>query len=226
MPSIAIIGLGYVGLPLGVALARHGHHGYDCDPFASERLRAGRDGTGEAGASRALAVSMLRSPTIRPNLPATRSSSSACRRRPRPRVPDLSAVRAACRTTGPFGCAGVPLWSSRAPSIRERPRQVAGPTLPESSGLRAGVRSILPWPYSPERMNPGDRAHTPRAGIPEVVAGQTPLLVEAAPGFELYGRLNGWPGPSRADIRTAEAAKAIEPHRPRHQHRLHRTRSR
>ena len=51
MPEIAVIGLGYVGLPLALALARHGPTtGYDRDPSRIAELQEGRDRTGEVGA--------------------------------------------------------------------------------------------------------------------------------------------------------------------------------
>ena len=61
--------------------------------------------------------------------------------------------------------------------------------------------------YSPERINPGDRAHT-LARIVKVVAGETPAVADILAG--LYGRITGAGVFVARDIRTAEAAKAIE----------------
>ena len=57
---IAVIGLGYVGLPLAIEFARHFDTlGYDIDRHRIERLRAGEDGNGEAGADELAAVPRL-----------------------------------------------------------------------------------------------------------------------------------------------------------------------
>jgi UDP-N-acetyl-D-galactosamine dehydrogenase len=205
MPRVAIIGLGYVGLPLGVALARHEPAtGYDRDPARIRELRAGRDRTGEI-APEVLAASALALTDDPAELAGHEIFIVTV---PTPvdarKAPDLSAVRAACRSIGPVLRQGaiVVLESTVYPGATE---EVVGPTLAESSGLRAGVDFFLG--YSPERINPGDRAHTLER-IPKVVAGQTPAV--AARLVELYGRLNGGRLHLAPDIRTAEAAKAIE----------------
>ncbi len=205
MTRIAIIGLGYVGLPLGVALARHGPvTGYDRDATRIRELRAGRDRTGEVAAE-ALAASAL----ALAHGPAELAGHEVfIITVPTPvdarNLPDLSAVRAACRTIGPALRRGaiVVLESTVYPGVTE---EVVGPTLAESSGLRAGTDFFLG--YSPERINPGDRQHTLER-ITKVVAGQTPAV--AARLAELYGRVNGGQIHLAPDIRTAEAAKAIE----------------
>jgi UDP-N-acetyl-D-galactosamine dehydrogenase len=205
MTRIAIIGLGYVGLPLGVALARHGPvTGYDRDATRIRELRDGRDRTGEVPSERlaASALALTHDPAdlaghdvfiITVPTPVDRQN-----------VPDLSAVRAACRTIGPALGRGaiVVLESTVYPGATE---EVVGPTLAGSSGLRAGVDFFLG--YSPERINPGDRQHTLER-ITKVVAGQTPEI--AARLVEVYGRVTGGQVYLARDIRTAEAAKAIE----------------
>jgi UDP-N-acetyl-D-galactosamine dehydrogenase len=205
MTRIAIIGLGYVGLPLAVALAKHGPvTGYDRDAARIRELRAGRDRTGEV-APEALAASAL----ALTDDPATLSGHDVfIITVPTPvdrhNVPDLSAVRAACRMIGPALGQGaiVVLESTVYPGATE---EVVGPTLAESSGLRRGVDFFLG--YSPERVNPGDRQHTLER-ITKVVAGQTPEV--AARLVEVYGRVTGGQVYRARDIRTAEAAKAIE----------------
>jgi UDP-N-acetyl-D-galactosamine dehydrogenase len=202
---IAIIGLGYVGLPLGVALARHGPvTGYDRDPKRIRELRAGRDRTGEVP-DETLAASALKL-THDPAALAGHDIFIITVPTPvdRQKVPDLSAVRAACRTIGPALRKGglVILESTVYPGATE---EVVGPTLAERSGLRAGVDFFLG--YSPERVNPGDRQHALER-ITKVVAGQTPEV--AARLAEVYGRVTGGQIYVARDIRTAEAAKAIE----------------
>ena len=205
MTRIAIIGLGYVGLPLGVALARHGadHRLRPRPARASASSRAGRDRTGEV-APEALAASSAR---------ADRRSGRA--RRPR----DLHHHRAdpgrcsgTCPTSRP--CAPpagrsarrsrkgaiVVLESTVYPGATE---EVVGPTLAESSGLEAGADFFLG--YSPERINPGrPRAHA-RA---DHQGGRRP---------DARGR-----GPPRRDLRPGDrrpglsrAATSAPPRRPR-----------
>jgi UDP-N-acetyl-D-glucosamine/UDP-N-acetyl-D-galactosamine dehydrogenase len=205
MPKIAIIGLGYVGLPLGVALARHGPTtGYDRDPARIRELRAGRDRTGEVTAD-ALAASSLELTDDPADLAGhaifiiTVPTPVDAHQRP-----DLSAVRAACRTIGKALGQGaiVVLESTVYPGATE---EVVGPTLAASSGLTAGIDFFLG--YAPERTNPGDREHTLER-ITKVVAGQTPEV--AARLAEVYGRINDGRVHLAPDLRTAEAAKAIE----------------
>ena len=205
MTRIAIIGLGYVGLPLGVALARHGPTtGYDRDALRIRELLAGRDRTGEVAAE-ALAASALTF-TDQPSDLAGHEIFIITVPTPvdRQKVPDLSAVRAACRAIGPALGKGaiVVLESTVYPGATE---EVVGPTLAESSGLAAGTDFFLG--YSPERVNPGDRKHSLER-ITKVVAGQTPAV--AARLAEVYGRVTGGQVFLARDIRTAEAAKAIE----------------
>jgi UDP-N-acetyl-D-galactosamine dehydrogenase len=205
MTKIAIIGLGYVGLPLAVALARHGAvTGYDHDSGRIRELRAGRDRTGEVGFE-ALAESML---ALTDDPARLTDHEVFIITVPTPvderNVPDLSAVIAACRSIGPVLTKGaiVVLESTVYPGATE---EVVGPTLEEISGLRAGTDFFLG--YSPERINPGDRQHT-LDRITKVVAGQTAAVAERLAA--LYRPISGGQVYLARDIRTAEAAKAIE----------------
>ena len=205
MARIAIIGLGYVGLPLAVALARHGPTtGYDRDAGRIAELSGGRDRTGEVDALE-LAASAL-ALTADPRQLAgheifiiTVPTPIDARKRP-----DLAAVIAACRAIGPALRPGaiVVLESTVYPGATE---EVVGPALAESSGLRPGVDFFLG--YSPERANPGDRQHS-LGRITKVVAGQTPEV--ALRLAALYRKVTGDQVYLARDIRTAEAAKAIE----------------
>ena len=203
--NIAVVGLGYVGLPLAVALAKHGPvTGYDHDPVRIRELQGGHDRTGEvlpealAGAAirltdegSALAghhIYIITVPT-----PVDRDN-----------VPDLSAVASACHTIGEVMSAGaiVILESTVYPGATE---EVVGPALARVSGMRCGTDFFLG--YSPERINPGDRQHTVER-LTKVVAGQTPEVTERIAA--IYRRVTGGQVFVARDIRTAEAAKAIE----------------
>jgi UDP-N-acetyl-D-galactosamine dehydrogenase len=118
--------------------------------------------------------------------------------------PDLAAVIAACRAIAPALRPGaiVVLESTVYPGATE---EVVGPALAESSGLRPGVDFFLG--YSPERANPGDSQHS-LGRIAKVVAGQTPEVAERLAA--LYRKVTGDRVHLARDIRTAEAAKAIE----------------
>ena len=205
MARIAVIGLGYVGLPLAVALARHGPTtGYDRDPVRIAELKGGRDRTGEIDLKE-LAASPLALTADPQELAGhevfiiTVPTPTDARKRP-----DLAAVIAACRAIGPALRPGaiVVLESTVYPGATE---EVVGPALAESSGLRPGVDFFLG--YSPERANPGDRQHS-LGRITKVVAGQTPEVAERLAA--LYRNVTGDQVYLARDIRTAEAAKAIE----------------
>jgi UDP-N-acetyl-D-galactosamine dehydrogenase len=203
--KIAVVGLGYVGLPLAVALAKHGAvTGYDHDPQRVRELSAGHDRTGEV-TGEALAAAAIRltadgSALVGDDIYIITVPTPVDRRN----APDLSAVRSACRTIGSVMSAGaiVVLESTVYPGATE---EVVGPELAAASGLRCGVDFFLG--YSPERINPGDRQHTVER-LTKVVAGQTGAVTERLAA--MYRRITGGQVFVARDIRTAEAAKAIE----------------
>jgi UDP-N-acetyl-D-glucosamine/UDP-N-acetyl-D-galactosamine dehydrogenase len=203
--KIAVVGLGYVGLPLAVALAKRGVvTGYDHDPKRVRELSAGHDRTGEV-TSEALAAAAIRltadgSALVGHEIYIITVPTPVDRHN----VPDLSAVRSACRTIGSALSAGaiVVLESTVYPGATE---EVVGPELAAASGLRCGVDFFLG--YSPERINPGDRQHTVER-LTKVVAGQTEAVTERLAA--MYRRITGGQVFVARDIRTAEAAKAIE----------------
>jgi UDP-N-acetyl-D-galactosamine dehydrogenase len=203
--KIAVVGLGYVGLPLAVALAKHGAvTGYDHDPQRIRELGAGHDRTGEV-TTEALAAAAIRltadgSALVGHEIYIITVPTPVDRHN----VPDLSAVRSACETIGGVMSAGaiVVLESTVYPGATE---EVVGPVLAAASGLRCGIDFFLG--YSPERINPGDRQHTVERLI-KVVAGQTDAVTERLAA--MYRRITGGQVFVARDIRTAEAAKAIE----------------
>lgn len=204
-PKIAVIGLGYVGLPLAVELAKHFPTlGYDIDRRRIEQLRRGEDRTRE-----------IDPPVLRSSPLALSAENGDLRGRdvyivtvPTPvdaqNRPDLNAVQAACRTVGAaMGVGAIVVFESTVyPGITE---DVCGPTLEAASGLRCGHDFFLG--YSPERINPGDREHTIDR-ITKVVAGQTPEVLERLAA--IYGAVTSAGVFRAASIKVAEAAKVIE----------------
>ncbi len=205
MERVAIIGLGYVGLPLAVALARHGEViGFDISARRIAALRAGHDATGEVEADR------LKTSTLRytDKLEDIKGYDVYIVTVPTPvdsrNEPDLSPVLAACETVGKVMAKGaiVCFESTVYPGVTDK---ICGPALARASGLVCGTDFFLG--YSPERINPGDREHTVER-ITKIVAGQTPAVRDQL--VKLYGAMNGHKIHAAASIMAAEAAKVIE----------------
>ena len=202
---IAVIGLGYVGLPLAWALSRiFPVTGFDEDSGRVEELKSGHDRTGEVGTG-ALLGSALELTSEAGGLSAADVFIIAV---PTPvdgdNKPDLGALRAAAGTVGRAMAKGaiVVLESTVYPGVTEN---ILGPELEAASGLSAGSDFFLG--YAPERINPGDREHT-LARITKVVAGQTPEVTATL--MEIYGAVTSGGVFVAKDIKTAEAAKVIE----------------
>jgi UDP-N-acetyl-D-galactosamine dehydrogenase len=202
---IAVVGLGYVGLPLAVALARHFPVlGYDLDGRRVEELKRAYDRTNEVEEA-ALKGTSARFSAAAGDLAAADVYIITV---PTPvderNVPDLGAVRAGSAAIGRHLKEGdtVVLESTVYPGVTE---DVCGPELERASGLVAGRDFFLG--YSPERINPGDKQHTLER-VTKVVAGQTPETAELLK--RVYGAVTGGNVFVARDIRTAEAAKVIE----------------
>lgn len=204
-PVITVVGLGYVGLPLAVALARHFEvMGFDIDEKRIEELRAGHDRTGELSRGeltdssleyvtdpKALAEAHIFIVTVPTPVDAENK-------------PDLRAVESASRFVGGLIRMGsiVVYESTVYPGCTE---EFCGPVLEAESGLIAGQDFFLG--YSPERINPGDKVHRVDS-ITKVVAGQTDTVARLL--SQVYGAMNGNDTFIARDIRTAEASKVIE----------------
>ena len=200
--KICVVGLGYVGLPLAVALSRHFPViGFDSDPARVAELAAGRDRTGEVDPAAFAGLEITADAAALAGrdvfIVAVPTPVDAANR------PDLGAVLEAAEAVGRALRPGaiVVLESTVYPGVTE---EVFGPALAAASGLASGRDFSLG--YSPERINPGDRAHTVER-ITKVVAGQTPEVTRTLE--EIYGTVAGRVFVAR-DIKTAEAAKVIE----------------
>lgn len=205
--NVVVIGLGYVGLPLAVALAKSASTwGLDVDAGRIAELRDGHDRTGEIDRER-LAASSLRLTTEPADCPDADFYIVTV---PTPvdpdNKPDLSIVMAATRTVGGMLKAGrrsiVVYESTVYPGVTE---DMCGPELERISGLVCGQDFFLG--YSPERINPGDREHTVDRII-KVVSGQTPDVLDQV--ADLYGQVTTGGVFRAASIKAAEAAKVIE----------------
>ena len=203
--TLAVVGLGYVGLPLTVALAKHfAVIGFDIKADRVAQLQAGHDVTHEVsdadlGASTARFTSdpaaLAEAALIIVAVPTPIDSH---------RNPDLTPVLSASRAVGrqmQRGCVVV-YESTVYPGVTE---DVCVPVLERESGLSFGTDFTVG--YSPERINPGDKVHTLET-ITKVVSGSdAPTLDLLA---EVYGSVVR-AGIHRAPaIKVAEAAKVIE----------------
>jgi UDP-N-acetyl-D-glucosamine/UDP-N-acetyl-D-galactosamine dehydrogenase len=209
--NVAVIGLGYVGLPLAVALARKFNtYGLDVDKARVAELQSCEDRTGEVDRE-VLAASSLKVTTNTADIPPSDFYIITV---PTPiddaNRPDLSVVEAASRTVGQMlgsalqgGSTPIVIYESTVyPGVTE---DTCVPILEEMSGL-VWKRDFFVG-YSPERINPGDREHTVDK-ITKVVSGDTPETLRRV--SQLYGAVTTGGTFEAASIRAAEAAKVIE----------------
>ena len=203
--KVAVVGLGYVGLPLAVALARkHDVVGYDISVLRVAALREGIDWTNEVAADELLKANF----TITDDVENLKGSGIFIVTVPTPidkaNRPDFQAMLKACAIVGGALSKGsiVVFESTVYPGVTE---EVCAAALEKASGLKAGKDFKLG--YSPERINPGDKAH-PIEKITKVVAGQDEETLSTL--ADLYGSIIE-AGIHRApSIKVAEAAKVIE----------------
>jgi len=206
-PRIVVVGLGYVGLPLAVALARKfDATGFDVDAERIAELRGGRDRTNEIGEAE------LRESSLKLVSDASECSGADVYiiTVPTPvdeaNRPDLSAVMAASRTVAglidPERRPTIVYESTVYPGVTE---DLCGPEIERVSGLKRGRDFRLG--YSPERINPGDREHTVDR-ITKVIAGEDEEVGEQL--AHIYGAITAGGVFRAASIKAADAAKAIE----------------
>lgn len=203
---IAVIGLGYVGLPLAAALGqRFDTLGFDVKAARVAELRAGADSTGEVTAEELAAARLLRCSSDEADL-ADRNVFIVAVPTPIDRSlrPDLGPLLAASRTVGRNIRKGaVVIYESTVyPGATE---EDCIPVVEELSGLRYN-RDFFAG-YSPERINPGDRTRR-LTDIVKVTSGSTPEV--AAFVDDLYRAIIAAGTYRASSIRVAEAAKIIE----------------
>ena len=202
---IAVVGLGYVGLPLAVHLARHfAVVGFDVKRSRVEELRAGLDRTCEVPSQELASPSLL--------LTSDEEALSRCRlviiAVPTPidhaRIPDLEALRSASAIAGRHLSKGscVVYESTVYPGVTE---EVCVPIIERESRLALGRDFSVG--YSPERINPGDKIHS-LDKIKKIVSASDPPTRDFL--VQIYGRVVTAGIYPASSIRVAEAAKVIE----------------
>jgi UDP-N-acetyl-D-galactosamine dehydrogenase len=205
--KVAVVGLGYVGLPLLVTLSKKFKVlGYDIDERRVKELQRGYDRTGE------LSEGEIKGALQNANFTAEPERLRECKliivTVPTPidehKIPDLRPLKLATKTVARNMTRGttVVYESTVYPGVTE---EVCVPILERESGLE--YLKDFKVGYSPERVNPGDKSHTVEK-IVKVVAGCDEESLELL--AELYGSVIE-AGVHRApNIKTAEAAKVIE----------------
>jgi len=203
---IAVIGLGYVGLPVAVAFARVASRviGFDINKRRVEELRSGHDRTREVDPSELSLPSL----NITGDQTMLAEADFYIVTVPTPidtaRRPDLGAMLSASRTVGSVLKRGdiVVYESTVYPGAVE---EACMPVLESVSGLTGGRDFTVG--YSPERINPGDKVHRFET-ITKVVSGQDEQTLNSI--ADVYGSVVK-AGIHRApSIKVAEAAKVIE----------------
>ncbi len=203
---VAIVGLGYVGLPLAVEFGRrHRTIGFDLSQDKVDAYKRGVDPTGEVDAD-ALRAAALLEPTTDPARLAGADFIIVAVPTPVDLAhnPDLTPLATASEAVGKHLRPGavVVFESTVYPGATE---EVCVPILERSSGMRWKQDFFVG--YSPERINPGDREHT-LTRIVKVVSGDTPETLERVAAM-YAGVITA--GIHRASsIGVAEAAKVIE----------------
>ena len=204
--TIAVVGLGYVGLPLAVEFGRHyATIGFDLSQKKIDAYRSGSDPTGEVKAEE-LAASTGLEYTSDPA--ALKRADFIVVAVPTPvdeaHQPDFGPLLGASESVGRNLKRGavVVFESTVYPGATE---EICVPVIERHSGMR--WRQDFYVGYSPERINPGDREHS-LTRITKVVAGDTPQTLERVAA--VYGSIIKAGVHKASSIKVAEAAKVIE----------------
>jgi len=203
--TVAVVGLGYVGLPIAVAFGKRHHTiGFDINKAKVEELQKGFDRTGEVSAADLKAsdvqysadpVDLKKADFIIVAVPTPINEAQQ---------PDLKALRMSSELIGKHMSPGtiVVYESTVYPGATE---EVCLPILEKTSGLKAGVDFKVG--YSPERINPGDKEHTLEKIVKVVSAQDEESLEIVAATYGLVVKAGVYKASS---IKVAEAAKVIE----------------
>jgi UDP-N-acetyl-D-galactosamine dehydrogenase len=206
LPTVAVVGLGYVGLPVATAFGKERRTiGYDLSRKRVDSLRRQVDATGEVSTTELIAAHQLHATADAAELGQADFIIVAV---PTPinaaHQPDLSPLEAASETVGRHMKPGaIVIYESTVyPGCTE---EVCVPILEKHSGMR--WRQDFHVGYSPERINPGDREHTFTRILKLVSADDAETLDKVA---QLYGSVVKAGVARASSIKVAEAAKVIE----------------
>ena len=202
--KLALVGLGYVGMPIAVEFAKHIKViGFDINEKRIEEYKAGIDSTNEIGES-------IKESTVEFTADPARlkEASFVIVAVPTPvnadNSPDLRPVEGASRTVGQNLAPGtiVVFESTVYPGVTE---DICVPIIERESGLKCGVDWKIG--YSPERINPGDRVHT-LTNIQKIVSGmdeESAAVIKKV--YDIVIKAGTYPV---STIKTAEAVKVVE----------------
>ncbi len=202
--KLALVGLGYVGMPIAVEFAKHVHViGFDINEKRVEEYKNGIDSTNEVGdAIKNTTVDFTADPKrlseakfliVAVPTPVKEDNS-----------PDLRPVEGASRIIGQNLSSGsiVVFESTVYPGVTE---DICVPIIEKESGLKCGIDWKIG--YSPERINPGDKVHT-LTNIKKVVSGMDEESAhEIKKIYDIVIKAGTFPVSS---IKTAEAVKVVE----------------
>lgn len=205
-PNIAIIGLGYVGLPLAIAFGQqYPTIGFDIHTNRVDELKVGKDHTLQSSSEAILNVPHL---SFSNQLAAIKDCTIFIVTVPTPvtpsKEPDLSFLLNATQSIGTILKKGdIVIYESTVyPGCTE---EDCVPVLEKTSGLKFNVDFYCG--YSPERINPGDTVHT-LTTIQKITSGSTPIIADTIDA--LYKSIITAGTYKASTIKVAEAAKSIE----------------
>jgi UDP-N-acetyl-D-galactosamine dehydrogenase len=205
-PTIAIIGLGYVGLPLAIAFGQqYPTIGFDTHTNRVDELKLGKDHTLQSSSEAILNVPHL---SFSNQLAAIKDCTIFIVTVPTPvtpsKEPDLSFLLNATQSIGTILKKGdIVIYESTVyPGCTE---EDCVPVLEKTSGLKFNVDFYCG--YSPERINPGDTVHT-LTTIQKITSGSTPTIADTIDA--LYKSIITAGTYKVSSIKVAEAAKSIE----------------
>lgn len=202
--KLAVVGLGYVGMPIAVEFAKHVQViGYDINEKKINEYRNGIDSTNEVGeAIKDTTVDFTSDPTqlkethfIVVAVPTPVNSDT---------TPNLRPIECVSKTIGQNITSGaiVVFESTVYPGVTE---EICIPIIERESGLKCGVDWKIG--YSPERINPGDRIHT-LTSVRKIVSGMDEeTVIEIKKVYDMIIKAGTFPV---STIKTAEAVKVIE----------------